>query len=133
VGFAGVVVNVVLALGLMWPLAHAGLALASSLASFVSLCGLLWLLRRRLGRLGGREISRSVARVVVASLPLLAWCLWLRPVTVASWWGIAHIVGVIAGALVVYAAAAAALRSAELGALLGMMRRGGSLPSTPSG
>jgi putative peptidoglycan lipid II flippase len=130
VGFAGVAINVVLALLLMWPLAHAGLALASSLSSWVSVAGLLWLLRRRLGPVGGREIARSVARVLGASLPLLAWCLWLRPATVASWWEIAHLLGVIAGALVVYVLAAAALRSTELGALLGMLRRGRSLPST---
>ena len=47
VGFVSVGVNVVLALVLMWPLRHIGLALASSLSSYVNMIGLCWLLRRR--------------------------------------------------------------------------------------
>src|SRR6185503_12232789 len=48
VGFFSVAANVALALLLMWPMRHTGLALASSLSSYVNVVGLCWLLRRRL-------------------------------------------------------------------------------------
>ena len=58
VGFLSVAVNVVLALLLMWPMRHTGLALASSLSSYVNVLGLCWLLRRRLD---GPSRPRSLA------------------------------------------------------------------------
>ena len=57
VGFLSVAVNVVLALLLMWPMRHTGLALASSLSSYVNVLGLCWLLRRRLDGPRGRDLS----------------------------------------------------------------------------
>lgn len=124
-GFAGVVVNVALALLLMWPLEHAGLALASSLSSYVTLCGLVWLLRRRLGPMGGAQIARSLARVLVATVPVLVWCLWVRPDAMGSWVAAGRTLAAVAGGLVLYAGAAAALRAPELIALLGIIRRRG--------
>ena len=130
-GLAAVAVNVALALWLMWPLEHAGLALASSLSAYVNLAGLLWLLRGRIGALGLGALSRSAARALAASVPLAAWCLWLRP-DAAHPWGLAGAtLGAVAGGAVLYAATAAALRAPELRALLGVLRRrrgGGSLP-----
>ena len=123
VGLAAVAVNVALALTLMWPLQHTGLALASSLSSYVGLAGLVWLLRARLGPLGGAAIGRSIGRTGLASLPLLAFCLWLAPHDVRSLAGTGRTLGVIAGGLGVYVAAATLLRAPELTALLGVLRR----------
>jgi putative peptidoglycan lipid II flippase len=122
-GFAVVAVNVVFALLLMAPLRHTGLALASSLAASVNVIGLWWLLRRRLGPLGGRELGRSLARTAAASAALLAWCLLLRPAADGSLAAAAWTLGTLAGGVGVYVAAAAALGAPELRQLLGVLRR----------
>jgi peptidoglycan biosynthesis protein MviN/MurJ (putative lipid II flippase) len=46
---------------------HAGLAAATTAAAVTQLVALLWLLRRRSGNLGMREVSASVLRILVAS------------------------------------------------------------------
>jgi len=131
-GFVSVAANVVLALGLMGPLAHGGLALASSLAAYVNLLTLLWMLRQRLGPIGGRALGRSLIRTLAATVPLWLACRALGPVAdapsgpAAGWTGAAVIGGGLA-----FVAAAALLRAPELQALLGMLRRGKGLP--PSG
>lgn len=81
-GLLSVAANVVAAVALMEPLAHGGLALASSLGGYVNVVLLLWVARRRLGRLGGRQLAASLGRTVIACAPLVAWCalcLWLWP------------------------------------------------------
>ena len=55
-GILAVAANVLAALALMRPLGHAGLAYASSIGAFVNLMMLLWVARRRFGRLGGRAL-----------------------------------------------------------------------------
>ena len=129
-GFISVAANVGLALGLMWPFAHAGLALASSLAAYVNLLALLWMLRRRLGPIGGRALARSTLRTFAASVPLWLACRALGPASdspgpAALWTGAA-----VLGAGLAFVAAAALLRAPELTALLGMLRRGKGLPPT---
>jgi putative peptidoglycan lipid II flippase len=68
---------VALSLLLMEPMQHAGLAAATTCAAVVQLGALLWLLRRRAGRLGLREVATSLARVVAASavMGLIVWAL----------------------------------------------------------
>jgi len=77
-----VAVNIVLALLLMWPLQYVGLALATSLASFVN-AGLLMIhLRKRYGVLIDSESGKRMLRAVVACIPMLASLLvlaWLWP------------------------------------------------------
>jgi len=133
-GFASVVANVALAFALMWPLKHAGLALASSLSAYINLLLLCWLLRRRLGSLEGRETLRSLARTSIASAALWLWCLVIAGRLGAGWEGAAWTVGAMGAGALVYAAVAAALRAPELVALLGMLRRRGqTLPEAGSG
>ncbi|MFZ1864260.1 MAG: murein biosynthesis integral membrane protein MurJ [Polyangiales bacterium] len=64
-----------LSLLLMDPMQHAGLALATTAAAVVQLVALLWLLRRRAGRLGLKEVARSGLRVLGASTAMgaVAW------------------------------------------------------------
>lgn len=123
VGLLSVAVNVALALALMWPLRHVGLALASSLSSYVNLIGLLWLLRRRLGPLGGAAMGRSLARTLAASLALLLASSWLAPGGAGGWRDAGWTGAALLGGLGAYAAAAAALRAPELTALLRIVRR----------
>jgi len=57
-----IVANIVLGFILMWPLAHGGLALATSLASILNFGMLTYAIRSRLGALGWRSICYSVLR-----------------------------------------------------------------------
>lgn len=134
VGFVTVAANMVLALALMWPLRHVGLALASSLAAYVNLLGLCWILRRRHRLLGARELGFSLGRTVGASSVLLVWCGWLGRALDGARHGAGWTLMALASGVLVYAAAAAALRAPELGALRGVLRRRGrSLPFDGAG
>jgi putative peptidoglycan lipid II flippase len=129
VGFVSVAVNVALALVLMWPLHHVGLALASSLSAYVNLLGLCWILRRRRGLLGGQGLGSSLGRTLGASLVLLVWCIGFDRALAGARHGASWTIIAVASSALVYGAAAAALRAPELGALLGLLRRRGhSLP-----
>jgi len=55
-----VVSNIVLVLLLMKPMGVGGLALATSLASWINAAALFWMLRRKLGLLGGRKIFMTI-------------------------------------------------------------------------
>ncbi len=98
IGFAAVAANLLFALSLMWPLGHVGLALASSLSSYVNLVGLCLVLRRRRGLFRGQAFGASLARTAGASTALLVWCLgfdrWLRG---ASHPAIATLLGLASG------------------------------------
>lgn len=61
-------VNILLAVLLMGPLGHAGLALANSLAVSAEVLALLLILRRRLGGVQGRQTLQALGRVLVATL-----------------------------------------------------------------
>ena len=131
VAVAGIalVVNVAGCLALMGPLENAGIALANSIAGFVSAGLLLVLLRRRLGTIGGRRIGSSVLRhaaatavmgVVIVAVsaawpPAEAGALPMRVLSLAT---------VIVAGIVTYGAALVLLRAPELAELSGVMRRG---------
>jgi putative peptidoglycan lipid II flippase len=70
--------NIVLSLILMGPLKHGGLALATSLASMINLMFLIWILRKRLGRLDGKRILRSHLKVILASTGIALVCYWVN-------------------------------------------------------
>jgi putative peptidoglycan lipid II flippase len=81
-----VLTNIALSLALMGPLAHAGLALATAMASALNFVVLLVVLRRRLGPFGGRRVAQSAGLALVASLPaaVIGWvvsalAIWERP------------------------------------------------------
>lgn len=128
VGFLAVAVNVGLALALMWPLRHTGLALASSLSSYVNVIVLCWLLHRRLGGPRVGELAGSLARTLAASAVVALWCAWVDglipavPEPLAP--GVPRMIVALAGGVAVYVAGAAVLRAPELRTLLGMLRRG---------
>ena len=63
-----VVANIVLGIILMGPLAHGGLALATSLASMLNLGLLVWTLKRRLGSLDWKNILESVCKSAACSV-----------------------------------------------------------------
>lgn len=101
---------------------HGGLALANSLATFLEAGVLLWLMRRRLNGLQGRHILGGVLKAGAASLGMSAALLgWLSLTTGrgAAW----VTLGGVALCLPLYAALLAALKTPELGMLLGVIRR----------
>lgn len=134
-GIAAVGLNVAFALSLMGPLAHGGLALAASASATANLVILLWLLRKRLGTLGGRRILASVGRAGLATAAMAAWCVLLRwnwPPTAPGSVEAAWLVAAIAGGVGAYAAASFALGGNEGPALLALgRRRPRKLPSRP--
>jgi putative peptidoglycan lipid II flippase len=70
--FVAVGVNLALNLLFVGPLvglglAHRGLALATSVTSFVNLLQLSWRLRQRIGRIEGGRMLRSLGRILLAS------------------------------------------------------------------
>ncbi len=68
--FVAFILNLVFSLLLMGPLLHGGLALASSLSSLCNMAMLLYMLRRKIGRFGGRAITVAGLKAVAASLPM---------------------------------------------------------------
>jgi putative peptidoglycan lipid II flippase len=68
VAVGSAVVNIGLAVVLMRPLGHGGLALANSLAVSAEVLVLLYILRRRWGSVEGRETLNTMGRVLLATL-----------------------------------------------------------------
>jgi putative peptidoglycan lipid II flippase len=66
------IVNALLSLALMFPLKHAGLALATSIASMVNVAMLWFILRIRIGEFLDHEFYLSLARTGLSSLFMLA-------------------------------------------------------------
>ena len=125
-GIAAVGLNVAVAVALMGPLRHGGLALAASVSAAANLAVLLWLLRQRLGVLGGRRMLWSLGRVALATAVMAAWCgllLWTWPPAATRALEAAWLIAAIGGAVGAYAAASLALRSEEGPALLALGRR----------
>ena len=67
IAMVAVAVNIVLGIILMGPMAHAGLALATSLASILNLGLLVHALRSKLGSLGWRNILQSACRTLISA------------------------------------------------------------------
>jgi len=113
-GFYSVVANIALAAALMFPLKHTGLALATSLSSWLN----VWLLWRALGRHLGpwSRMDRGVAISAFLSL-LIGLGAWLTPVN--KYAALALIVFWAVGYLLL----AAALRVEEARLLVGFVRR----------
>ncbi|NJD68515.1 MAG: murein biosynthesis integral membrane protein MurJ [candidate division NC10 bacterium] len=138
IGMAAVVANIVASLLLMRPLGLAGLALATTLSSFVNLGLLLVCLQRRLGRLDGVRL-RSLAKVAGAAGLMAVIGLSLSyaydPLTIESSLHRAAVLTVelvICGA--VFLLAAAGMGSEELrGLLQWLISRRQKIEGTPSG
>jgi putative peptidoglycan lipid II flippase len=123
-GALSIAVNAGLALLLMGPLGHSGLALASSLGAWVNLLLLLGTARRRFGRIGGRALLATALRTLVASLALALWCallLWWWPRGAGRLVDLAWLAAAIGGGAGLFYAASAALAMPERTALRGAL------------
>jgi len=70
------VANIVLNLILMQIMDVGGLAFATSIASFINLSILLFLLRKRIGRLGGKKVVISLAKILLAASAMAIACIY---------------------------------------------------------
>lgn len=122
IGIGVMVLNLVLSVVLLAPLAHGGLALANSMATILELTILLAILRRRLGDIDARRLALSTARIIVASLVMGVVIAWLANALASFGANVVAVVGAIVGA-VIYFLATLLLRSEEIELVLQRFRR----------
>jgi len=77
VSFWTLLVNAGLGLLLMWPYRHVGLALALTLSALFNCLVLLWLLRRKLGKIGLQSVVSTTLRALPALLGMAGLVWWL--------------------------------------------------------
>jgi putative peptidoglycan lipid II flippase len=126
-GLLSVAVNVIAAVILMRPLAHGGLALATSVGGYVNIALLLWVARRRLGRLGGRAMAATFGRTLAACVPLASWCalcLWAWPSSDAPWLDAGWLALAVAGGAAAFWGASRVLAAPESAALRAVLPLG---------
>jgi putative peptidoglycan lipid II flippase len=118
--------NIVLSLLLMGPLRHGGLALATSLASMFNVLSLLVIFKNRVGRIGGRRILASTAKLAGSSAVMgiaAAWMAhrWVAEAATAAGRGAALATVILAG-MAIYVGCSYALRCEELTFLVRTLR-----------
>lgn len=124
IGIGAMVLNILLSLWFVQSLQHGGLALANSTATSLEMLLLLWLLRKRIGGLDGRQLGRAVGRHLVATL-IMAGVLW-----VTQQWLFANAIHdnflnvliLLVLAAIVYLGTSLLLRSEELQPLLAIVK-----------
>jgi putative peptidoglycan lipid II flippase len=75
-------INIILALWLMGPLEHAGLALATALSAMVNITILVSVLSYRLGGIDWWNFGQSFGRDLIAIIPVVLACLWIANLAV---------------------------------------------------
>jgi putative peptidoglycan lipid II flippase len=113
VGVGAMALNALLSILLIRPLQHSGLALANTLATWLEMVLLAWLLARRLGGLEWPQLTATILRACLATLVMALPLAWAA----GRWSGSSPVlVGVagLVGAAVLYLGAAAILRMPEI-------------------
>jgi putative peptidoglycan lipid II flippase len=120
--------NILLSLALMGPLKHGGLALALSIASTLQICMLIFLLRKRLGGIRGKEVISSMARSFLSSL-IMGICIYLlafKALTGVLGGTALHLAAevsiIICAGVVIYIISAKVFGSKELSSIISMLR-----------
>lgn len=127
-GIIAMAVNILAMYLLIGPLAHGGLAFATTIAAFVNMLLLFYLLRKRLGQMDGWAMFLTSLKALVASLLMAVviwvWMQWLTSVigvrTLASLTVL--VTGSAIGAIV-FAVMAKFLRMQEFEQAMGLVRR----------
>jgi putative peptidoglycan lipid II flippase len=134
IGIYSMLLNVTLAIILMGPLKHGGIALATSLSSIFNAGTLVFLLKKRLGRMGGRSIMRSLVQLAVA-VSLMAAGVYFANI----WWfdpqdsliqRIGILLGVILLGVIIYICVSWVMKNEELKFIGRLIREKRDLPST---
>ncbi|MEN3010349.1 MAG: lipid II flippase MurJ, partial [Candidatus Bipolaricaulaceae bacterium] len=95
VGAIGFLTNTLLNWLLVRPLAHKGLALATSVSAVLSCLILLKILRRKLGGLEGRVLVKNLTKIILAS-GIMGIVLFPMRATASVWWR--YLITVVVGA-----------------------------------
>ncbi|TFG37553.1 MAG: murein biosynthesis integral membrane protein MurJ, partial [Syntrophobacterales bacterium] len=127
VAIIAIVANIILSIALMFPLKHAGLALATSIASFVNVILLFVILKRRIGKFLERDFFLSLSRVTASSLAMGG---FLYLILYGLHWNstspfderILILTIAICGGIVLFAALSWLLKSSEISAILESVR-----------
>ena len=122
-------VNIVLGIILMRPLAHGGLALATSLASILNLGLLVHALRSKLGSLGWRNIMRSAYRTLLNAgfMGIVVWgavFVFIPPEGAAVMELLLGLIGCILTGLIVYGTCSYLMKSPELLSVVAEVKKG---------
>lgn len=107
IGVLAMVTNIVFNVALIWPLAHAGIALATSLAAVLNTAFLFYFLRQR-GFYQPRDgWSLFIVRLSIANVLLAVW-LWIGAGNLTDWttqyslWRLEHLTFLLATSMFVY-------------------------------
>ncbi|OGR89081.1 MAG: murein biosynthesis integral membrane protein MurJ [Elusimicrobia bacterium RIFCSPLOWO2_01_FULL_59_12] len=114
--------NIVLSLALMRRMGVGGLALATAVASWVNAALLFYLLRRKIGLLGGRRILTCLLKACAASLGMIGFC-HLVMTARGPFHLIVRLAVAIAGGGLVYLGLARGLRMEEWGPFWSILSR----------
>jgi putative peptidoglycan lipid II flippase len=121
--------NIVLGIILMRPMAHAGLALATSLASILNLGLLVHALRSKLGSLGWRSILQSACRTLVSAgvMGIFVWIVanfLILPEGGTAIQQLLRLTGSIFVGLIVFGICSYLIKSPELQSVVAEVKRG---------
>jgi putative peptidoglycan lipid II flippase len=128
IAFVAFIFNFLISLMLMGPLRHGGLALASTLSALCQMSMLLYFLRKKIGRFGGRSIALAGGKTLIAALPMAVVVSLI--IRYADWsvsgqklvkGGILG--GAIGGGIVVFLISAYLLRIEEVSEVFGLLRK----------
>jgi len=122
------VVNAAMALALMGPLLHRGLACAMATASVVNFVLLYWALRRSIGRLGTWKLSWSIGRTAIASGVMGLFVVGMLHygelfTTGSSWWKALQMFLLIAVAVIIYGSIVRMVSAEDFQALVNIVMR----------
>jgi putative peptidoglycan lipid II flippase len=120
--------KIVLSVLLMGPMRHGGLALATSLASGVNLLLLIVALKKRLGRIGGRVILRSIIKsmgsgILMAIMVVVAAQVFFQNESLGFLGLLIWVISAASGGAVVYFGFAFLFKSSEALAVMDLMKR----------
>jgi putative peptidoglycan lipid II flippase len=129
-GVLSIMANLLLGLALMRPLAHGGLALATSLASVLNLLLLVAALHRKLGGLNWRAIVRCLVRSLLSAGLMAPGVLGISRLMIPGGaqpgWGLAlGLAASMAAGVAIYLSASLVLGSPEVRSLLTALRGSG--------
>ncbi|MEK6692702.1 MAG: murein biosynthesis integral membrane protein MurJ [Nitrospirota bacterium] len=127
VGIFTVCSNILFSIILMGPLKHAGLAFANSLAAGINIFLLTIILRKKIGRIDGTRILKSLKKIFLGSafMGLIGWVVSQDEVWTVNgyhFYKIAILGGGILLSLFIYLGIMYLLKSEELSFLLGIVR-----------
>ena len=132
IGVYSMLLNVTLAIILMGPLKHGGIALATSLSSIFNAGALVFLLKKRLGRMGGRSIVSSLIQLTTAVTLMGAGVYFVN-----SWWfdpqaSLIQRIGILLGeitlGIIIYTCASWLMKNEELRFIGQLIREKRGLP-----